>query len=97
MSQDHYKNASIVDQETLKKLDNGFRRLTWARRQYSHSLLKRFLTKSVFNTLKYRTSPSGTTLFDIAKCGFEHLDDKLGAYAFYLGTCINYVVKNRNF
>ena len=81
LSQDKYKNDKIVDQETLKKIDNGFRRLTWARRQYSQSLLKRFLTKSVFSVLKYRKAPSGATLYDIAKCGFEHLDAKIGAYA----------------
>ena len=82
MSLDNYKNESIVDQEILKKLDNGFRRLTWARRQFSRSLLKRFLTKSVFRVLKYRKTASGFTLFDIAKSGFEHLDANIGVYAF---------------
>lgn len=82
MSQDNYKNESIVDQEILKKLDNGFRRLTWARRQFSRSLLKRFLTKSVFRTLKYRKTENGFTLHDIAKSGFEHLDANIGVYAF---------------
>ena len=82
MSQDNYKNESIVDQEILKKLDNGFRRLTWARRQFSRSLLKRFLTKSVFRILKYRKTENGFTLHDIAKSGFEHLDANIGVYAF---------------
>ena len=82
-SQDHYKNESlIVDQETLKKLDNGFRRLTWARRQQSQSLLKRFLTRSIFRVLKHRLTPSGVSLADIAKSGFEHLDAKIGVFAF---------------
>ena len=73
---------SIVDQEILKKLDNGFRRLTWARRQSSRSLLKRFLSKSVFSVLKYRKTSNGFTLYDIAKSGFEHLDASIGVYAF---------------
>ena len=72
----------LVDLEILKKLDNGFRRLTWARRQFSRSLLKRFLTKAVFRVLKYRKTQSGHTLHDIAKCGFEHLDATIGVYAY---------------
>ena len=81
MSQDTYKNDQIVDQEILKKLDNGFRRLTWARKQANPSLLKRFLTRSAFHVLKYRKTTSNITLYDIAKSGFEHLDSNIGVYA----------------
>ncbi len=69
------------DKAILKKLDNGFRRLTWARRQFSQSLLKRFLTKSAFHVTKNRKSKDGSTLYDIIKSGFEHLDSKIGAFA----------------
>ena len=84
MSIDTYKNeiTEPLDQEILKKLDNGFRRLTWARRQYSQSLLKRFLVKSVFHVLKHRKTTSGVNLYDIAKSGFEHLDSKIGVFAY---------------
>lgn len=82
MSQDDYQNEAIVEQETLKLLDNGFRRLTWARRQPNPSLLKRFLTRSLFRALKFRQTSSGVTLYDVAKSGFEHLDTKLGVAAY---------------
>lgn len=85
LSQDNYHvNTKPIEIsiETKKKLDNGFRRLTWARRQSSQSLLKRFLTKSIFNILKLRQTSSGVNLYDVAKVGFEHLDSKVGAAAF---------------
>ena len=83
MSIDTYKPTATepLDQEILKKLDNGFRRLTWARRQFSQSLLKRFLVKSVFHTLKHRQTSGNINLYDIAKSGFEHLDSKIGVFA----------------
>ena len=84
MSIDTYKQPASepIDQEILKKLDNGFRRLTWARRQYSQSLLKRFLVKSVFHILRPRSTTSGVNLYDIAKSGFDHLDSKIGVFAY---------------
>ena len=65
----------------MKKLDNGFRRLTWARNQSSPSLLKRFLTKPIFQQLKLRLTIQRTSLLDVAKAGFEHLDSQIGLIA----------------
>ena len=86
LSQDHFNIQTLIDHgltintNILKKLDNGFRRLTWARRQSSPSLLKRFLTKSIFQQLKLRQTLSGTNLHDIAQSGFEHLDSPIGLF-----------------
>jgi hypothetical protein len=79
----NYRDLNLeneVSQDVLKKLDNGFRRLTWSRRQFSHSLVKRFLTKTVFKVLKHRSTTLGTNLHEVIKSGIEHLDSKVGAY-----------------
>ena len=63
----------VVDHRTQQKLENAFRRLTWAKA--CKSLLKRFLTRKVFLRLQKRASVEGGTLFDLIQSGVETLDD----------------------
>ena len=55
-------------------------RLTWSRNKESDSgtdkhLLKRFLTRAMFDALKYRvTLDSGASLLDVIKGAVDHLD-----------------------
>lgn len=98
LSKDTYSERTMkggpqftVEPETLKKLENGFRRITWARRQYSSSLLKRFLTRPVFELLKHRVTTSGVNLYDVACSGFEILDSHVGAFAMDLDSYVTFL------
>ena len=73
---------ATADDDIVRKLENCFKKLTWARG--SSSLLKRFLTKKVFDRLKYRvttTSGGGATLYDVIAAGVENLDTPIGVFA----------------
>ncbi|CAN7994718.1 unnamed protein product, partial [Ixodes pacificus] len=62
----------MVDQATLDKLDAGFKKLQDAKD--CKSLLKKYLTKNVFEKLKTRKTAIGATLLDIIQSGVENLD-----------------------
>ena len=69
------------DEETIRKLDLLYKRLTWFRARNnsalpaSASLLKRFLTKPIFAVLKQRlTKEFHSSLLDVIQVGIEHLD-----------------------
>jgi len=69
-----------ADEAIIKKLDVAYRRLAWARNP--NRLLKRFLTKPVFEVLKYRlTKESSGTLLDVIRAGVEFLDTDAGILA----------------
>lgn len=69
----------MVDQEVLDKLEAGFRKLQDAKG--CKSLLKKHLTKEVFDQLKNRKTAMGATLLDVIQSGVENLDSGVGVYA----------------
>lgn len=79
-SDDEHENPlqrQKADIMTLQKLENSFRRLSWARE--SSSFLKRFLTKIVFERLRNRVSKDGSTLYDVIQAGVENLVGTVGS------------------
>ena len=69
-----------ADENTIRKLEVAYRRLTWSRNQ--SRLLKKFLTKPIFEVLKFRvTKESNANLLDVIKAGIEHLDSDAGILA----------------
>ncbi|KAH7967867.1 hypothetical protein HPB52_003606 [Rhipicephalus sanguineus] len=68
-----------VDKGTLAKLDAGFKKLQDAKD--CKSLLKKYLTKEVFDKLKTRKTANGATLLDVIQSGVENLDSGVGIYA----------------
>ncbi|XP_075742626.1 arginine kinase-like isoform X2 [Rhipicephalus microplus] len=68
-----------VDKATLAKLEAGFKKLQDAKD--CKSLLKKYLTKEVFDKLKTRKTGMGATLLDVIQSGVENLDSGVGIYA----------------
>ncbi|KAL1480316.1 hypothetical protein MTO96_051133 [Rhipicephalus appendiculatus] len=68
-----------VDKATLAKLEAGFKKLQDAKD--CKSLLKKYLTKEVFDKLKTRKTAMGATLLDVIQSGVENLDSGVGIYA----------------
>lgn len=61
------KSETMVDAAVLEKLETGFAKLAASD---SKSLLKKFLTKEVFDSLKNKKTPSfGSTLLDVIQSG----------------------------
>ncbi|XP_015786937.1 arginine kinase isoform X1 [Tetranychus urticae] len=71
--------SNMVDAATLEKLEAGFKKLQDAKD--CKSLLKKYLTKEVFDALKTRKTAMGATLLDIIQSGVENLDSGIGIYA----------------
>ncbi|KAK8762474.1 hypothetical protein V5799_026259 [Amblyomma americanum] len=61
------KSDKMVDQATLDKLEAGFKKLQDAKD--CKSLLKKYLTKEVFDKLKTRKTAMGATLLDVIQSG----------------------------
>lgn len=57
----------MVDQETLEKLEAGFQKLQDAKD--CKSLLKKHLTREVFDKLKNEKTGMGATLLDVIQSG----------------------------
>jgi len=69
----------MVDAAVLEKLEAGFAKIAASD---SKSLLKKYLTKEVFDSLKNKKTPSfGSTLLDVVQSGFENHDSGVGIYA----------------
>jgi hypothetical protein len=69
----------MVDAAVLEKLEAGFAKL---QASDSKSLLKKYLTKEVFDNLKNKKTPTfGSTLLDVVQSGFENHDSGVGIYA----------------
>jgi len=68
-----------VDQETLTKLEEGFKKLQGA--ADCKSLLKKYLTQDVFDKTKTKKTAMGATLLDIIQSGVANLDSGVGVYA----------------
>lgn len=71
--------VEVVPAETLKKLEEGFQKLQ--KSQECKSLLKKHLTREVFDKLKLRKTSMGATLLDVVQSGFANLDSSIGVYA----------------
>jgi len=69
----------MVDQAVLDKLEAGYAKLAASD---SKSLLKKFLTKEMFDNLKTKKTPSfGSSLLDVIQSGLENHDSGVGIYA----------------
>ncbi|KAK7863469.1 hypothetical protein R5R35_010505 [Gryllus longicercus] len=64
--------------EVLEKLRQGYECL---QASDSKSLLRKYLTREVFDKLKYRVTHQGSTLLDVVQSGFENHDSGVGLYA----------------
>lgn len=72
------KSDTMVDAAVLEKLEAGFAKLAASD---SKSLLKKYLTKEVFDALKNKKTSFGSTLLDCIQSGVENLDSGVGIYA----------------
>lgn len=68
----------MVDAAVLDKLEAGHAKLAASD---SKSLLKKYLTKEVFDQLKTRKTSFGSTLLDVIQSGLENHDSGVGIYA----------------
>jgi len=69
----------MVDAAVLEKLEAGFAKL---QASDSKSLLKKYLTKEIFDSLKNKKTPTfGSTLLDVIQSGLENHDSGVGIYA----------------
>jgi len=68
----------MVDAAVLEKLEADF---TKFQATGSKSLLAKYLTREVFDTLKNRKTSFGSTLLDCVQSGFENPDSGVGIYA----------------
>ncbi|KAK2717838.1 hypothetical protein QYM36_006592 [Artemia franciscana] len=69
----------MVDAGTLEKLEAGFQKLQAA--TDCKSLVKKYLTREVFDQLKTLKTSLGATLLDVIQSGVENLDSGVGIYA----------------
>ncbi|XP_017772934.1 PREDICTED: arginine kinase-like [Nicrophorus vespilloides] len=67
-----------VTQETLMKMEEAFDQLNTST---SQSLLKKYLNRFVFDTLKEIQTPLGANLLDCIQSGCENPDSGIGLYA----------------
>ncbi|XP_022127614.1 arginine kinase isoform X2 [Pieris rapae] len=72
------KAAAMVDAATIEKMEAGFAKL---QASDSKSLLKKYLTKEVFDALKNKKTSFGSTLLDCIQSGLENFDSGVGIYA----------------
>ncbi|XP_045449392.1 arginine kinase [Melitaea cinxia] len=68
----------MVDTAVLEVLEAGFSKL---QASDSKSLLKKYLTREVFDNLKNKKTSFGSTLLDVIQSGIENLDSGVGIYA----------------
>ncbi|CAG0883039.1 unnamed protein product [Cyprideis torosa] len=68
----------MVDPTVLAKLESGFQKLEASN---SKSLLKKHLTREIFDRLKDRKTKLGATLLDVIQSGLENHDSGVGVYA----------------
>lgn len=79
IKQSNYRKDTMVDAAVLTKLEEGFAKLAASD---SKSLLKKYLTKEVFDNLKEKKTPTfGSTLLDCIQSGLENHDSGVGIYA----------------
>jgi len=69
----------MVDSETAAKLEESFAKLQGA--TSCKSLLKKYLTREVFDKLKDKKTGLGASLLDVIQSGVANLDSGVGVYA----------------
>merc|ERR1719154_976721 len=69
----------MADAAVIEKLEAGFAKLQAA--TDCKSLLRKYLTKDVFDQLKTKKTALGATLLDVIQSGVENLDSGVGVYA----------------
>jgi len=69
----------MADAATISKLEEGFKKLEAA--TDCKSLLKKYLSKDIFDQLKGKKTSLGATLLDVIQSGVENLDSGVGVYA----------------
>lgn len=72
------KSEAMVDAAVLEKLEAGFTKLAASD---SKSLLKKHLSREIFDKLKNKKTSFGSTLLDCIQSGIENLDSGFGIYA----------------
>jgi len=68
----------MADSATIEKLEEAFKKVEASE---SKSLLKKFLTKEVFEQLKEKKTELGASLLDVIQSGVENPDSGIGIYA----------------
>lgn len=68
-----------VEDSVIQELEEGFNNLRNS--EECKSLLKKHLTREVFDRLKTRRSKMGATLLDVVRSGLANLDSGVGVYA----------------
>nr|CAD7570815.1 unnamed protein product [Timema californicum] len=71
-------SSNMVDAAVLEKLETGYAKLAASD---SKSLLKKYLTKEIFDNLKTKKTSFGSTLLDVIQSGLENHDSGVGIYA----------------
>lgn len=73
----------MVDAATIEKLEAGFSKL---QASDSKSLLKKYLTKEVFDALKNKKTSFGSTLLDCIQSGsyYKFITDVICIYRIYV-------------
>ncbi|XP_068916899.1 arginine kinase [Tenebrio molitor] len=72
------RKSTMVDAAVLEKLEAGFKKLEASD---SKSLLKKYLTRELFDNLKTKKTSFGSTLLDVIQSGLENHDSGIGIYA----------------
>ncbi|XGW21337.1 hypothetical protein V3C99_004358 [Haemonchus contortus] len=70
-----------VDENTIKKIEEGYQKLNGPEGKNCKSLLKKHLTRDVMDELKYKKTKLGATLYDCIRSGIYNLDAGVGVYA----------------
>ncbi|XP_008193435.1 arginine kinase isoform X1 [Tribolium castaneum] len=76
--EDESGKSTMVDAAVLEKLEAGFKKLEASD---SKSLLKKYLTRELFDKLKTKKTSFGSTLLDVIQSGLENHDSGIGIYA----------------
>ncbi|XP_044256680.1 arginine kinase isoform X1 [Tribolium madens] len=72
------RKSTMVDAAVLEKLEAGFKKLEASD---SKSLLKKYLSRELFDKLKTKKTSFGSTLLDVIQSGLENHDSGIGIYA----------------
>ena len=72
-------DEELIDKEVRKQIDAAYAALQKA--ENCTSLLKRHLTKEVFDIAKKKSTLYGGTLLDVIQSGVRNLDSEVGVYA----------------
>lgn len=75
---DSSPGSTMADSATIEKLEEAFKKVEASE---SKSLLKKFLTKEVFEQLKEKKTELGASLLDVIQSGVENPDSGIGIYA----------------